>query len=141
MTPKERAAMQQALDKSLRVEQDSEEMLGDDGMVMVVPLDAYNDMMESIAALREALEQPVSQEPVAWGVRSTDSLLIFQNEAQAYHYATPWEFVVIPLYTAPPKRKWVEPTVFHVDNACAGTQTFGEVARAVLKLSKELNHG
>lgn len=54
MTKLEQAARQ--VDKlSLRAEQDCEESLGDDGMAMVVPLDAYNDMMEAIAALREAL--------------------------------------------------------------------------------------
>jgi len=64
MTEKLQEAAQQVRELAKRVEQDSEEVLGDDGMVMVVPLDAYNDMMEAITALREALQQPVSQEPV-----------------------------------------------------------------------------
>ena len=76
MTPKERAVMQQALDTSLRVEQDSEECEGEDGMVMVVPLDAYNDMMASINAMREALAEQAEQEPVAWIKLNEDGVYI-----------------------------------------------------------------
>ena len=146
MTPKERAAIQQALDTSLRVEQDSEECEGDDGMVMVVPLDAYNDMMEAITALREALEQldcqcgdkcfpvfsgdfeycetcgkptaleqPVSQEPVAWAYEYGTDRGDAVNEIRWYPNLTalnkpkPIEGCLIrnvrPLYAAPQQCK------------------------------------
>jgi hypothetical protein len=62
----EQAARQ--VDKTaMRVEQDCEEALGEDGMVMVVPLDAYNDMMEAITALREALADPQITTPDVCG--------------------------------------------------------------------------
>ena len=63
MSELERAA-RQVVELSTRVEQDSEEYLGEDGMVIVVPIDTYNDMIESITALREALAEQAEQEPV-----------------------------------------------------------------------------
>lgn len=60
------------------VEASVEECMGDDGMVAVIPLDLYNELIEALAAIREVLaeqipewvdvddyEEPVKQEPVS----------------------------------------------------------------------------
>jgi hypothetical protein len=79
----------EALKLAELVEASAEEYMGEDGMVMVIPLDLYNDLIRALAAIREALadhsgdvnemvtepaipewvdvddyEEPVKQEPV-----------------------------------------------------------------------------
>lgn len=57
---------QQIEEASARVEQSAEECMGDDGMVMVAPLDLYNELVESLEAIRAArAQEQAEQEPVA----------------------------------------------------------------------------
>ena len=53
---------QQIEEASARVEQSAEECMGDDGMVMVVPLDLYNELVESLVAIRAARAQEFTAE-------------------------------------------------------------------------------
>ena len=48
------------------VEASVEECMGDDGMVAVIPLDLYNELIEALSAIRETLAEPVKQE-LNWG--------------------------------------------------------------------------
>ena len=57
---------QQIEEALLRVEQNAEECMGDDGMVMVVPLDLYNELTEALSIIRAArAQEQAEQEPVA----------------------------------------------------------------------------
>ena len=59
---------------------------------------------ELVAELRQALAQP-EQEPVAWMYVNDD------GECEQIEYGEPFDDPsVTPLYTAPPKREWIDLT-------------------------------
>jgi len=58
------------------------------------------ELLPEIQALRQAIEQAEKQEPVAWMYKGNF------HDFDPSEWASP-EFVVTPLYTAPPKREWV----------------------------------
>ena len=61
-------------------------------------------VIESLDALRQALAQP-EQEPVAWMYVNDD------GECEQIEYGEPFDDPsVTPLYTAPPKREWIDLT-------------------------------
>jgi hypothetical protein len=108
MNDQQRAAMQAVFDKANAVEIDSDECLDfDECTAMLVPLDSYNELIEAITALREALRNASERmaqpqgEPVAWitewdGKYSSGKLVDWVAHARgesAKH---------IPLYTTPP---------------------------------------
>ena len=55
--------------------------------------------------LRQALAQP-EQEPVAWGMRRKDGVILDIKNADFEHEGYE-KIYTVPLYTAPPKREWV----------------------------------
>lgn len=69
---------------------------------------------EAIEALRQALAQP-EQEPVAWQVMvENEPMKEFSIKEMAHDWAvteklrgSQYSYWIRPLYTAPPKRKWV----------------------------------
>ena len=73
------------------------------------PLDGKDlEGHEAITALRERLAQPV-QEPVAWMLPGSDSIITAETKAYRGVLAENW---TLPLYPAPPQRK---PVVVSVD--------------------------
>lgn len=60
---------QQIEEALLRVEQNADECMGDDGMVMVVPLDLYNELTEALSIIRAARAQKKGPKPPKWYTR------------------------------------------------------------------------
>ncbi len=86
-------------------------------------------LRERMEALRQALAQP-EQEPVAWVYNGI------------LHEFDPSEFAtseVTPLYTAPPKREWVEITYDEVYEFVCTTDSYINLARAIEAKLKEKN--
>ncbi|MGI9143348.1 MAG: hypothetical protein ACR2IJ_09200 [Fluviibacter sp.] len=152
--------MKPVLDAAVAVEQNAEECMGDDGMVMVVPLDLYNEFMEAIAALRQAISeaeqadqfrdatkmmQAEKQEPVAW-------LFDWEHEGEIVTGWVTQDFQttkfngghnVRPLYAVPPQREWVSLTDDEIHKAWAEAArletTYKSVYNAIEAKLKEKN--
>jgi hypothetical protein len=99
-------------------------------------------MENTITALRQAISQAEQQEPTYWTYvvngtwRKIDSS---QPPDDAYDKET-----LEPLYTAPPQREWMEPSDEQIASVGESqnwyaTDSLFNLARAVLKLAKELN--
>ena len=71
------------------------------------------ELLPEIQALRQALAQP-EQEPVAWGMRRKDGVILDIKNADFEHEGYE-KIYTVPLYTAPPKREWVGLTDEEID--------------------------
>ena len=77
------------------------------------PMRVMDEVEAAIYALRTALAQ-TEQEPVAWGIANTRPteknplMMVMLDEPKPSH-------LVVPLYTAPPKREWVGLTDDEID--------------------------
>jgi hypothetical protein len=95
-------------------------------------LDALECMNEGalnaeIKLLRARLEQP-KPEPVAW----------MQNDME--HFSLwPDEWHVVPLYTAPPQRKWQGLTAYEIQELHLASPNWGNFACAIEAKLKEKN--
>jgi len=90
-----------------------------------------NMTQNAIATLSQAIEQAEKQEPVAWMYKGNF------HDFDPSEWASP-EFVVTPLFTAPPKREWVGLTddeIHKIVDACtpdeAEQEELNDFARAV----------
>jgi hypothetical protein len=63
-------------------------------------IDGMYSWVDTEQALRQAIEQAEKQEPVAWMYKNG----IYMSDPS--NSVSP-EFVITPLYTAPPKREWI----------------------------------
>ena len=129
MTPKERAAMELALEALL------------DAQDVALTDMCYHD---EITALREALEQPVSQEPVAW--RSSGGIFTPDRLTAAKWVSNGGE--AMPLYDAPVRTKdltddeirfWIGRFPFLL-NEKSEEWVIG-LTRAVIAADREKNNG
>ena len=90
-----------------------------------------NKALEVRKALRQALAQP-EQDPVAC-IGTNGELMWLKKPSAVYSHAQ-------PLYTAPPKREWVEPTdeeIYKILNMKTGDAM--KIAKALLAKAKEKN--
>jgi hypothetical protein len=110
---------------------------------------------EHMGCIKAAYQQAEKQEPVAWSVlnkRTGKHWYTHESRYTAQYYANEYSYresdntpsmVVTPLYTAPPKRKWIGLTDEEVD--CLefeiGHDNFLDFARAIEAKLKERNHG
>lgn len=105
------------------------------------------DLEEANAKYVEQAEQRSDSErmePVAWGCKTTEDLLIFQNEKQANLFASKWELKVTPLYAAPVRTKdltdeEIEWLVVDTLETWNSKDTMKDFARAVIAKYKEKN--
>jgi len=92
----------EALKLAELVEASAEEYMGEDGMVMVIPLDLYNDLIGALAAIREVLAEPVKQEPVyAFRRRGLNDFCTCTKERYEELAGMPNLFEVTTFYAAP----------------------------------------
>ena len=99
----QRAAVQAVFDKANAVEIDSDECLDfDECTAMLVPIDVYNELIEAITALREALRNASevrstdTGEPVAWIIDDGEKRWATLHPSYTKIYSA------VPLYTTPP---------------------------------------
>jgi hypothetical protein len=118
------------------------EVLEDASAEMLTETGDENYYGEAIAALRQALEQPAQQEPVAWRTFDGEGGYDFRSYEFNETYDKEWaernpnhKGWVEPLYTAPPKRAWVGLTALEIYE-CWKT---GDVVEAVEAKLKEKN--
>jgi hypothetical protein len=90
---------------------------------------------DAVKALRQALE--TEQEPVAWMHNFIEGNVITHIPADIGRHPERWT----PLYTAPPKKKWVGLTAYEIQEIHSGNQHWGNFACAIEAKLKEKNHG
>ena len=98
------------------------------------------DIASAITALKEALAQP-EQEPVAWMNDSTPSGIFARHMEGAKNFGC-----TIPLYTAPPQRKWqgltdeeIESLHYKLKVQLMGTYKTEDIYRTIEAYLKEKN--
>jgi hypothetical protein len=105
--------------------------------VALEALDSDNPdiQLRAAIALRQALE--TEQEPVAWMHNFIEGNVITHIPADIGRHPERWT----PLYTAPPKKKWVGLTAYEIQEIHSGNQHWGNFACAIEAKLKEKNHG
>jgi hypothetical protein len=100
----------------------------------------YEIEKKSITAIKEALAQP-EQEPVAWMNDSTPSGIFARHMEGAKNFGC-----TIPLYTAPPQRKWqgltdeeIESLHYKLKVQLMGTYKTEDIYRTIEAYLKEKN--
>jgi hypothetical protein len=114
------------------------------GDVAVWTLGGSYRAQQAIPALRQAIAELESQEPVAWGVFEGNLHDMFFSQEEAQEMAdlkgTPAE--VRPLYTHPPQRTWVGLTDDeHCDIWYKESLDWMEYGKAIEAKLKEKNNG
>ena len=105
----------------------------------------FDYLASEITDIKEALAQP-EQEPVAWTYQEyrDDDQFGWRDEIQFVQPPNDQNYFrnIVPLYTAPPQRTWVDLTDEEIsDIAINNPPAVHEFARAILAKSKEKNNG